>query len=158
MSADVTARVLNYLVADLRQHLPSGVGIRVTAHTKWTTVQRADDGSEDFHGLQTQVVRDDRGRPTGGQSRGVAVRNLGPSLPLIPRSARRQMAAKHALDILLGLAYPQPQLQGDGFRFSRSTDYGVLTADGPSGVVVSYHRPGSDERVELTPLPQELFR
>jgi hypothetical protein len=153
MSAEVTARVLKYLFADLSPHLSSGVGVKVTPHRKWTIVQRADVGSEDFHGIQTTVIRDDQGRPVSGEGSGVTVRNLAPSLPLIPRSVRRQIAAKHALDILLGLVHPQPHKDG----FSRSVDYGILTEERENGVVLSYQLPGSDTRVELKPLPRELF-
>jgi hypothetical protein len=152
VSAEVTARVLNYVLADLKPHLPGGVGIKVTSYPKWTTVQRADEGSQDFHGVQIKTGRDEQGRPIG-ESSGVTVRNLAPSLPLIPRSARRQIAAKHALDILLGLAYPQAHK--DGFR--KSTDYGIVTADHPRGVMVSYQLPGTELRIELNPLPEELF-
>jgi hypothetical protein len=153
MSEEVTLRLLNYLIADLAPHLPDGVGFRVTAHKKWTTVQRADEGSQDFFGVQTKIDRDAQGRPIGGHSGGAAVRNLVPSLPLIPRSTRRQIAAKSGLDILLGLAYHQPRKDG----LSKGTDFGILTADRQSGVVVSYQLPGSDKRVELKPMPRELF-
>jgi hypothetical protein len=153
MSAEVTARVLNYLFADLKPHLPSEAGIKVTALKKWTAVQRADEGSIDLHGLQHNITRDAEGRPTGGSSSALIVRNLAPSFPLIPRSVRRQIATKHALDILLGLVYPEPSKNG----FSKSTDYGIVTSDHPSGVVVSYKLSGSEPRVELKPLPHELF-
>jgi hypothetical protein len=153
VSAEVTARVLNYLLADLAPHLPPDVGIKVTPYAKWTTVQRADAGSQDIHGIQTKITRDGDGRPVSGTGRGASVRKLAPSLPFIPRGVRRQIAAKTALGILLDLAYPKSHTDG----FSRSTDYSVLTQDTRSGVTVSYQLPGSDARVALKPLPRELF-
>ena len=129
MSVERTARVLNYLFADLKSQLPPGAGIQLTPHRKWTTVQRADDGSQDLHGIQTMVTRNDQGRPVSGSGSGVTVRDLGPSLRLIPAGARRQLAAKQALDILLELFYPQPHKDG----FSKGADYGILTEDRESG-------------------------
>jgi hypothetical protein len=99
------------------------------------------------------VARDHQGRPVGGSGSSVTVRDLGRSSRLIPVGVRRQLAAKRALNILLELFYHQPHKDG----FSKGTDYGVLTEDRESGVVVSYVLPGSDSRVELKPLPRELF-
>jgi hypothetical protein len=98
-------------------------------------------------------MRDDQRRPVSDVSSGITVRNLAPSIPLIPRSVRRHIAAKNALDILLGLLYPEPTKAG----FSEGTDYEILASDNPSSVVVSYQLPGTDLRVELKPLPHELF-
>jgi hypothetical protein len=157
VSEEVTVRLLNYLLADLKPHLPTDVGIKVTGHAKWTTVQRADGGPQDFYGLQTKIDRDDLGRPIGGHGSGVAIRDLVSSLLLIPRSAPRQIAVKSGLSALLDLAYPQPKPQEDGFSFTRSADYGIATSDSPNRVLVSYQVPGSDERIELKRLPRELF-
>jgi hypothetical protein len=107
----------------------------------------------DFHGIQYKVERDDQGRPTGGSHSGVTVGKLAPSAPWIPRSARRQIAAKSALDTLLEIFYPAPFAPG----FHKSTDYRILSEDRPTGVVLSYQLPGSDTRVELRTLPHELF-
>lgn len=124
-----TAEAIEAVFEELRRHLPSGAGIKVIARRKWTTVQRADSGSEDVGGTVVQVSgRDEQGRPSSVHSSSVSLRGgLGPPVPFLPRLLRRRLAAQNALETLLGLFYDPDR--GDGFH--RSINYAVnATASG----------------------------
>jgi hypothetical protein len=142
-------RLLTYVLAEIEPHLPTGVHIKVTPDDRWTTLQRADDGSIDLGPLV--MGSDDRGLPKA--SSGIGVRALGPLIPFLPRKLQTRLAARHAVETLLDLAYQDLDSHSD-----RVPDMSVHAATTATGVAVSYIPPDRpNERVELESIPFDLL-
>jgi hypothetical protein len=142
-------RLLTHVLAAIGPHLPPGVHIKLTPHRRWTTLQRADDGSIDVGPLV--MTTGYRGLPAS--SSGIVVRALGAWIPFLPRGLRRRLAAQNAAETLLDLAY-----QGHDTRSGQVPDMGVRAVTRANGVTVSYTPPDHpDERIDLDPIPFELL-
>jgi hypothetical protein len=138
-------------VLDLLQpHLPPGVHVKLTPHTRWTTIQRADDGSTDIDGIHVNVDEDARTFSASGS----AVRGLGAWIPFLPPALRRRLAAQDAITTIVSVAFAGLDAKLP-FIIDGLT---VEVSSTPEGVVGMYRLPdGSNSPVTLPPIPYGLL-
>ena len=120
--------LLSEVMSRIRPHLTAGVRVEMLRHRKWTTLAQS--------------------TPHGGYAR--IVRGIGPPA-FLPAPMRARLAAQHAVETVLEVAYWVPGMGDDQPEFDVRAD-----VDGEE-VSVSYRPPGADARIELTPIPLSLL-
>ena len=133
-------------------HLPPGVHVSMKPHRRWLTLQRADDDMTTLGPLS--MTTDEHRLPTHGYVE--AVRALGAWIPFLRRDLRRRLAAQHAVETILGIAYLD--LSSRDPRPLNESTWNVRASTEAGGVVVRYQRPDQPaESIELDPLPFDLL-
>jgi hypothetical protein len=119
--------LLSEVLKGIRPHLPAGFHVEMLPHRKWTTLAR--------------------NSPDGGYA--TTVRGIG-APTFFPLRARAKPTVKHAVELVLQVAYWLPEMGGQGDQ----QDFDVRAVVTGDEVFVSYRPPGADPdaRIELPPI------
>jgi hypothetical protein len=84
--------------------------------------------------------------------RGLGIWGLGTWIPFVPKQKAQEMAAQHAVEAVLDIAYPAGQRWKPG-----AVDFDVRVAVDGDVARASYLPPGAADRVELDPIPVSML-
>jgi hypothetical protein len=147
-------RVIVESARRISPHLPSGVRVDVSPGARHSVVLRRYSESDRHLGahfvVEEETSSGNHGRIVASDA-GIVVFAIGAWIPFLPRRLRARLAAQHAVELVLSVAYAsmgEPQTHAN---------FHVEAAIRNESVITSYADPSSFARIALAPLPLGLF-